>query len=732
MSRAQLAEELKKLLPNESDKRIRQAIMKAYGGAASVAVGIRDTISADNRLQNGILVEGSLAIPTPTSANVSGWAWVVDFAIQEGTNQTIPVIEPDDDYARIDFFHGDAAGVIHYTPGILDENGNSLFPVIPNGNIILKKVLRNTDGTNDPIDIPIPEPILNFTDDDIIPVTRNSRLENSEIRVIRSPEGEIISYLFPKPVKGVPAQEPDEFVTLQQLPQQYQYGRLFGGDVQWSETGLTYNISAVIYALQGIKTAPSGQITLAPAHPTLPRFDIYGWNLLGQLFYRAGTPADNPFIPSIDPATEVMGTPILLPAGAIVPDGVFNTIIYAERLPGEWTPSFTGLGTANFESTANPKAGTKSIEVTSMQNGSTLTLMAADPFNFADFETFGMDLALKAPIFSGHNLTLTFIDGSGAAVSNSITILINKALLSYQFVGLNLNSISKFQPTARGIRLTFVRVRGSSILAGYHVDNIKLQGGVQQPEEPVNSFPEAPTDGKTYGRKNSAWVEATEEAPTDSKEYARKNATWVEVTGGGSGPSPSGLALLDTFPVLKFDKNYRFSHQMIGAVNITLNGVVSNFVSNYNIIYIQADGTNKPTFSSDFTVIYDGWNNTVGKWNRLRFEYTPAGKAIVQIYDTAGDTSPGSGATAFNLLFDDDYNFQHVISGTVHLTANSTGAEYAKKTIFYFMANGVNKPTWAAPIEANFDNYVNTAGVWNRFYLEWTPENKVTLQIHNT
>lgn len=38
---------------------------------------------------------------------------------------------------------------------------------------------------------------------------------------------------------------------------------------------------------------------------------------------------------------------------------------------------------------------------------------------------------------------------------------------------------------------------------------------------------DAPSDGKTYGRKNAAWVEVCEEAPTDGQKYTRKNAGWV-------------------------------------------------------------------------------------------------------------------------------------------------------------------------------------------------------------
>jgi hypothetical protein len=148
MPRSKLAEEIKRLLPNEKEKRIRQAIMKAYGGAAAVAVGVKNTISQENRLRNGTLVEGIINFTSPTSASLSGWAWVIDYQIQEGSDQTIAITAPNDSFSRVDYFHGDDEGVIHYAPGILDEDGNSIFPTIPDGNIILKKILRNTDGTN--------------------------------------------------------------------------------------------------------------------------------------------------------------------------------------------------------------------------------------------------------------------------------------------------------------------------------------------------------------------------------------------------------------------------------------------------------------------------------------------------------------------------------------------------------------------------------------------------------
>ncbi len=204
--------------------------------------------------------------------------------------------------------------------------------------------------------------------------------------------------------------------------------------------------------------------------------------------------------------------------------------------------------------------------------------------------------------------------------------------------------------------------------------------------------------------------------------------------GSGGGGGTGGYTELTTFPVIPFNANYKYAHEMAGAVELSVDLSVPRNFPNHTILYIKADGTNKPTFKSsdNFSILYDGWNNTAGEWNRIRLEWSPQGNPVVQIMDTSGAANPGTGDTDFELLFDADYSFSHVIAGTVSLSVDVTGAAFPNKTVFYFRADGVNKPLWNAPIECNFDNYINEAGVWNRFYLEWTPEAKVTLQIQNT
>lgn len=78
-----------------------------------------------------------------------------------------------------------------------------------------------------------------------------------------------------------------------------------------------------------------------------------------------------------------------------------------------------------------------------------------------------------------------------------------------------------------------VAVLTNAILSAY-ADGII---GISPEPMPGEGIPEAPEDGKLYGRKDGVWEEVVggsgvPEAPEDGKQYARKDAGWSEVTGG--------------------------------------------------------------------------------------------------------------------------------------------------------------------------------------------------------
>jgi hypothetical protein len=149
MSSAKLAEEIKRLLPEEKYKRIRQAIMAAATAGKAEARTVKDEIAQENRLKTGLLAVGTIAFTSPTSANLDLFAWVIDYVNFQPGPVTKTVAAPDANFPRPDIFCGKADGTIAYYPGSVDAEGNAQIPNIPEGEVLLRTVIRNPDGTDE-------------------------------------------------------------------------------------------------------------------------------------------------------------------------------------------------------------------------------------------------------------------------------------------------------------------------------------------------------------------------------------------------------------------------------------------------------------------------------------------------------------------------------------------------------------------------------------------------------
>jgi len=117
-------------------------------------------------------------------------------------------------------------------------------------------------------------------------------------------------------------------------------------------------------------------------------------------------------------------------------------------------------------------------------------------------------------------------------------------------------------------------------------------------------------------------------APTDGQAlvYVGANSRWE--------PKSAGIVEKTFTSVMNFEKSYKMNHTVAGAIAFT-KGVETHVYNNKNIIYLKADGINKPTFSADFEIIADNYNNTLNVWNRVYAEYQPSGKIAVWIDYTA-------------------------------------------------------------------------------------------------
>jgi hypothetical protein len=152
-TRAQLSESLNRLLPGEANKRIRNAILEAATYSGQRTDQLRRTIDEANRIQTGILINGTLEITTDTNANLSGWAWASNFAVQQQDgSDSITILAPDDDFVRADYFIGMPDGLIEYRPSTIDPLGNSMPPAVDPAEVILRIIQRNPDGSTEEVD----------------------------------------------------------------------------------------------------------------------------------------------------------------------------------------------------------------------------------------------------------------------------------------------------------------------------------------------------------------------------------------------------------------------------------------------------------------------------------------------------------------------------------------------------------------------------------------------------
>lgn len=149
MSRSALSEQVNRLLPGEKWKRVREAILQSATYSGQRLDTLRRNIDQENRLKDGKLQDGNLEFPISTTAELDLFVWVINYQIFQPGFTNLPVLAHDPDFPRPDVFTGDGTGTIKYYPGTIDSEGNGQFPDIPEGEVILREVIRNTDGSND-------------------------------------------------------------------------------------------------------------------------------------------------------------------------------------------------------------------------------------------------------------------------------------------------------------------------------------------------------------------------------------------------------------------------------------------------------------------------------------------------------------------------------------------------------------------------------------------------------
>jgi hypothetical protein len=246
-----------------------------------------------------------------------------------------------------------------------------------------------------------------------------------------------------------------------------------GGGVSYI-SGLTFIVSAGTGYINGALVTWTGQsVTLDGADGTFDRFDAIVVNTGGTVSNITGDASASPELPDVDVLANLALTYVLVQAGATtIP--VTKTAIYQEDV--EWTSAVSGA-TFDAASTADPYAGTKSVEATTAVSGDYVEFTNGSPVSLADKKQLVFQIKSKGAFPSGKSLALRFYSGT-----SKVGVQVQLVNGNYGFVDTNTTSYQQIVipitdfAVAAGQTVTKIQfvVRGGSSSLGFFMDDIFL------------------------------------------------------------------------------------------------------------------------------------------------------------------------------------------------------------------------------------------------------------------
>ena len=254
-------------------------------------------------------------------------------------------------------------------------------------------------------------------------------------------------------------------------------GLITGGNVSWVGL-LNFVVSAATYRISGVDlSSAQTSLTLGAADATNPRIDVIAVNSSGAAVVIAGTPAASPSAPSVDPATQIALTFILVAANATTPSSISKVDIYLENT--EYT--VTQVGTHfTAASTNNPFAGTKDVEASAaVATDAVIFTKPSSTLDLSPYNALVFFIRFKAAWPSAKSLSVSWRNGT-TQIGQAVTVkgglfnLDGNNITGYQQVIIPLSS---FNVTSAINKLVMTVVGGGGSI-GFYLDNISVQAGV--------------------------------------------------------------------------------------------------------------------------------------------------------------------------------------------------------------------------------------------------------------
>lgn len=258
-------------------------------------------------------------------------------------------------------------------------------------------------------------------------------------------------------------------------------GLIKPGYVVWSETGLGFYVTPSVFRIDTTYNSVAGTVTLPAADASFDRIDDIIVDTSGTPGYIQGVAASSPVAPRVNPSYQQLLTIVRVNAAQTIP-AIDTSVIYNENTSPNWIPVTASGTTVNAANTSPVYKGTRSINVTNINNGDYLFFQqaAGDTTTISNFNALNLFLYNKASLPATVNLYISFYLGSNQ-ITDEIPLSIQRSL-SGAWQGTAVN-ISDFNESAT-VKVTGFKLRYSDVTSdvssGFYLDLIFLSLGYSQ------------------------------------------------------------------------------------------------------------------------------------------------------------------------------------------------------------------------------------------------------------
>lgn len=254
--------------------------------------------------------------------------------------------------------------------------------------------------------------------------------------------------------------------------------RLVSGNATWRGVGLIFDVTICSYYILGRHfTSPFTTKVLAASDPSLPRIDVIYLDTSGTVGVLTGVPGSSPIKPVVNPLSQLELTNVHIAAGATVPTGIFNTVVYDENV--EWTSTYSGTATLTYP--LNPQQGSFSARLQSTLNPFTEEYMmftCDSIIPISNYTYMRFYVRLKTALVDDLSSIEIRIQAAGSSICTPIALRhgaygFDRHLLNtWQMISV---PISPLTPTSSGFdEIKFV---APNEVGDWHVDNVSMQSG---------------------------------------------------------------------------------------------------------------------------------------------------------------------------------------------------------------------------------------------------------------